>query len=214
VLLYFINVWYHPRRRRHRPVRSISDKYLVRPECPAGRGFLVHLAGHFHRAVLAGRVDHWDLAILVDHRDLVLRYHRVDPVIQVHLLDQVHREYLVSFVLVVLLHPVHHRCLARHLVPVGHLVLEVLVGHCYRVVRWLPVCLDFLAIRWVLVVPVVQVDMDCMVEFRLPRRRSVVDQDDQVHLVLPVHRVGHLGLAFQDDPDDPDGNILRIRLDV
>jgi len=64
------------------------------------------------------------------------------------------------------------------------------------------------------VVPAVQVGMDCMVEFRLPRRRSVVDRDDQVHLVLPVRRVDHLRLAFQRVPDDLVGNILRIRPDV
>jgi len=64
------------------------------------------------------------------------------------------------------------------------------------------------------VVPAVQVGMDCMVEFRLPRRRSVVDRDDQVHLVLLAHRVDHWRPAFQRDPDDPVGNILRIRPDV
>jgi len=147
VRICFINVAYHPRRRRHHPVRSISDKYLVRPECLAGRHCLVHLAGHYHRAVLEGRVDHWDRAILVDHRDRVLRCHRADPLIQRHLRGQVRREYLVSFVLVVLLHPVHHRCLARQLVPVGRSVLEVPVDHCYPVVRSIPVCLDFLASR-------------------------------------------------------------------
>lgn len=147
VFVCFINVWYHPRRRRRRPVRSISDKYLVRPECPAGRHFLVHLADHCHRAVLAGQVDHWDRAILVDHRDRVLRCHRADPLIQRHLRDQLRREYLVSFVLVVLLHPVHHRCLARHLILVGRSVLEVPVDHCYPVVRSIPVCLDFLTSR-------------------------------------------------------------------
>jgi hypothetical protein len=151
----------------------------------------VHLVDHYHRAVLVDRADHWDLVILVDHRDLVLHCHRADPPIQRHLRDQVRREYLVSSVLVVLLHPVHHRCLARHLVLVGRSVLVVLVGHCYPVVRSIPVCLDFLASRLVPVVPVVQVGMDCMVEFRLPRRRSVVVRDDQVHLVLPARRVDH-----------------------
>jgi len=64
------------------------------------------------------------------------------------------------------------------------------------------------------VVPAVQVGMDCMVEFRPPRRRLVVGRDDQVRLVLPVRRVDHLRLGFLRDPDDLVGNILRIRPDV
>lgn len=210
----FINVWCHPRRRRHHRVRSISDRYLVHPECLVGRHFPVHLPDHCHRAVLVDREDHWDRVILVDRRDLVRRCHQVDPAIQRHLRGQVRREYLVNFVLVVLLHLVHHRFLARHLVLVGRSVLEVLVGHCYPVVRSILVCLHFLASRSVPVVPVVQVGMDCMVEFRLPRRRSVVVRDDQVRLVLPVLPVDHWRPVFQRDPDDPVGNILRIRPDV
>jgi hypothetical protein len=128
-------------------VRSISDRYLVLLECPIDQGFPVHLADHYHRAVLVDPVDHWDLVILVDHHDLVRRCHRADPTIQRHLRDQARREYLVNFVLVVLLHLVHHRCLVRQLVLVGRSVLEVLVGHCYPVVHSILVCLGFLASR-------------------------------------------------------------------
>jgi len=195
-------------------MRNISDKCLVHPEYQAGLDFLVRLVVHFRLAVLAGLVGHSDRVIPVVHHVLERRCRRVGLTIPHHLLVQVRRDYSVSFVLVDLLLQVLHRYLVLQRDLVGHSVLEVQVDHCYRVFQMIQVGQDCLAIHSVRVVLVDQVGMDCMVEFRLPRRRSVVDRDDQVHLVLLAHRVDHWRPAFQRDPDDPVGNILRIRPDV
>jgi len=195
-------------------MRNISDKCLVHPEYQAGLDFLERLVVHFRLAVLAGLVGHSDRVIPVVHHVLERRCRRVGLTIPHHLLVQVRRDYSVSFVLVDLLLQVLHRYLVLQRDLVGHSVLEVQVDHCYRVFQMIQVGQDCLAIHSVRVVLVDQVGMDCMVEFRLPRKQLVVDQDDRVHLELLDCPDDRLRLAYRHDLDDRDDNILRIRLDV
>jgi hypothetical protein len=195
-------------------MRNISDKCLVHPEYQVGLDFLVLLVDHCRLVVLAGLVGHSVRVIPVVHRVLERRCHRVDLPILRHLLVQVRQDYLVSFVLVDLVLLVLHHCLVRRRDQVGHSVLEVQVGRCYRVFQMIQVFRDCLVLHLVQVDLVDQVGMDCMVEFRFPRKQLAVDQDDRVHLELLDCRDDHLRLVFQHDLDDRDDNILRSRLDV
>lgn len=81
------------------------------------------------------------------------------------------------------------------MVPVLQVVLDFQVDQGCRLF------LDFQGDRWVLMVRVGQVGMDCTVECPTPRRRSVAGQELLVVLVLREYRAFHFCRADQDVRD-------------
>jgi len=195
-------------------VRSILDKYRVRPEYPVDQVRQVVLVVHFRLAVRVHLGLRSGPVSLVVHHGLVHHCRRVGPTDQRHRRVRLRRDLMANFVLVDQLHPVLHRCLAVQVIRMGRTVLVVQVGRCCPVVHLIQVDQDFLAIHLVRADPADRADMGCMVELELPRKRLVVDRGDQVHLALLEHPVCRWRPEYRHDPDDLDDSNLRIRLDV